>query len=98
MNVTLTPLYWAQCRIHPLNSHLNITRSGADEEAVTHATASAAPKAALGISTLLRHELDPPGEALTTRHRLVGSVSKWLRQSFELAPGPVREAKNPVTH
>jgi Rhodopirellula transposase DDE domain len=25
-------------------------------------------KAALGISTLPRHELDPPGEALTTRH------------------------------
>jgi hypothetical protein len=28
----------------------------------------------------------------------VGSISKWLRQSFELVPGPVREAKNPVTH
>jgi hypothetical protein len=28
----------------------------------------------------------------------VGGVSKWLRQCFELVPGPVREAKNPVTH
>jgi hypothetical protein len=32
------------------------------------------------------------------KNRLVGSVPKWLRQSFDLVPGPVREAKNPVTH
>jgi len=32
------------------------------------------------------------------KNRPVSSVSKWLRQSFELVPGPVREAKNPVTH
>jgi hypothetical protein len=29
---------------------------------------------------------------------LVSSVPKWLRQSFELFPGPVWEAENPVTH
>jgi hypothetical protein len=32
------------------------------------------------------------------KNRPVGGVSKRLRQSFELVPGPVREAKNPVTH
>jgi len=31
-------------------------------------------------------------------NHVVGSVSQWLRQSFELIPDPVREAKNPVTH
>ncbi len=31
------------------------------------------------------------------KNRPVSGVSKWLRQSFELVPGPVREAKNPVT-
>jgi hypothetical protein len=30
--------------------------------------------------------------------RPTGGVSKRLRQSFELVPGPVRETKNPVTH
>ena len=30
------------------------------------------------------------------KNRPVSSVSKWLRQSFELVPGPVREAKNPA--
>jgi hypothetical protein len=28
----------------------------------------------------------------------VGGVSKWLRQCFNLVPGPVREVKDPVTH
>ena len=28
----------------------------------------------------------------------MGSVPKWLRQSFELVPGSVRKAKDPVTH
>jgi hypothetical protein len=28
----------------------------------------------------------------------LSGVSKRLRQSFELVPSPVREAKNPVTH
>jgi hypothetical protein len=32
------------------------------------------------------------------KDRSVGGVSKWLRQCFEFVPGPVREAKNPVTH
>src|SRR5258708_7450682 len=31
------------------------------------------------------------------KNRSVSGVSKWLRQPFELVPGPVREAKNPVT-
>ena len=26
------------------------------------------------------------------------SVPRWLRQSLELVPGPVREADDPVTH
>jgi hypothetical protein len=29
---------------------------------------------------------------------LVGGVPKWLRKSFGLVPGPVRKAKDPVTH
>ena len=32
------------------------------------------------------------------KDRPVGGVPKWLRQSFKLVPGPVREAKDPVTH
>ena len=32
------------------------------------------------------------------KDRPVGSVPEWLRQSFELVPGSVREAKDPVTH
>jgi hypothetical protein len=28
----------------------------------------------------------------------VGGVPKWLRKSFEFVPGPVRKAKDPVTH
>jgi len=32
------------------------------------------------------------------RIRSVSGVPKWLRQSFELVPGSVREAKDPVTH
>ena len=27
----------------------------------------------------------------------VGGVPKWLRQCFELVPGPVGEAENPIT-
>ena len=30
--------------------------------------------------------------------RPVGGIPKWLRQSLELVPGSVREAKDPVTH
>jgi len=30
--------------------------------------------------------------------RPMGCVPKWLRQSLELVPGSVREAKDPVTH
>jgi hypothetical protein len=30
--------------------------------------------------------------------RPVGGVAQWLRESFELVPGPVREAEDPVTH
>ena len=30
--------------------------------------------------------------------RLVGGVPEWLRQSFKLVPGSIREAKDPVTH
>lgn len=30
--------------------------------------------------------------------RVVGDVPKWLRQSFKLVSGSVREAKDPVTH
>jgi uncharacterized protein YfaQ (DUF2300 family) len=29
---------------------------------------------------------------------LMGGVPEWLRQSFKLVPGSVREAKDPVTH
>ena len=32
------------------------------------------------------------------KNRPLSGVSKRLRQSFELVPSPVREAKNPVTH
>ena len=32
------------------------------------------------------------------KDRPVGSVPKWLRQPFELVPGPVWEPKDPVTH
>jgi hypothetical protein len=32
------------------------------------------------------------------KDRLMGSVSKRLRQFFDFIPGPVGEAKNPVTH
>jgi hypothetical protein len=32
------------------------------------------------------------------KDRRVGGVPKWLRQSFELVPGPVREPKGSVTH
>jgi hypothetical protein len=28
----------------------------------------------------------------------MGGVPEWLRQSFKLVPGSVREAKDPVTH
>ncbi len=31
-------------------------------------------------------------------NRSVGGVPKWLRQPFYLIPGPVGEAKDPVTH
>jgi hypothetical protein len=30
--------------------------------------------------------------------RPVGGVPEWLRQSFKLVPGSVREAKDPITH
>ena len=29
---------------------------------------------------------------------LMGGVPEWLRQSFKLVPGSVREAKDPITH
>ena len=32
------------------------------------------------------------------KDRPMGGVPERLRESFELVPGPVREAKNPVTH
>jgi hypothetical protein len=32
------------------------------------------------------------------KDRPVGDVPKWLRQGFELVPGPVREAEDPFTH
>jgi hypothetical protein len=32
------------------------------------------------------------------KDRTVGGVPERLRQSFELVPGSVREAKDPVTH
>ena len=32
------------------------------------------------------------------KDRPMGGVPQWLRQSFELVPGLVREAKDPVTH
>lgn len=32
------------------------------------------------------------------KDRPVSGVPQWLRQSFKLVPGPVREAKDPVTH
>jgi hypothetical protein len=32
------------------------------------------------------------------KDRAVRGVPEWLRQSFELVPGLVREAKDPVTH
>jgi hypothetical protein len=32
------------------------------------------------------------------KDRPVGGVPKWLRQSFELVSGPVREPKGSVTH
>jgi hypothetical protein len=67
MNVTLCLFFWVYCRIHPLNSYLNITRHGTDEEAVAHVTAFAAPTDSR-YQHLLRPEPDTPGEALTTRH------------------------------
>jgi hypothetical protein len=32
------------------------------------------------------------------KDRPVGGVPEWLRQSFDLVPGSVREAKDAVTH
>ena len=32
------------------------------------------------------------------KDRPVGGVPEWLRHSFKLVPGSVREAKDPVTH
>jgi len=44
MNVTLRSLFRVYCHIHPLNSHLNVIRRGADDETATHVTALAAPE------------------------------------------------------
>jgi hypothetical protein len=67
MNVTFCPFFWVYCHIHPLNSYLNVTRSGADEEAVAHVTAFAAPSDSRH-QHLLHQELDTPGEASISRH------------------------------
>jgi WhiB family redox-sensing transcriptional regulator len=43
-NVTLHPLFRVYCHFHPLNSHLNVTHRGADEETAAHVTACPALK------------------------------------------------------
>src|SRR5580692_3243266 len=75
------PLFRANCRIHPLNSHLNANCRGTDEEEVAHVTAFAAPQP-LPASTPCFAELDTPSEAPTTRH--------WVRSRPGFAGGQVR--------